>query len=167
LSSTLPSIEQLLERMQVQLAQWPGLDTNQTRMVGIRTGGLWLARVLHHRLGLRQPLGALDISFYRDDFSRIGLNPTVQPSHLPWSVDDGHLILVDDILYTGRTIRAAMNALFDYGRPASITLAIAVDRGGRELPIQADVLGCRLELDPGEQVKLCGPDPLRLETARR
>ncbi len=98
-------------------------------------------------------LGSLDISFYRDDFTRIGMNPQVKPSDLPFSVDARHIILVDDVLYTGRTVRAAMNEIFDYGRPASIMLATLVDRGGRELPIQANVVGQHLELQrrPGSE----------------
>ena len=132
-------------------------------MVGIHTGGAWLAERLHAMLGLQQPLACLDISFYRDDFSRIGMNPQVKPSQLPPQVEDCHIVLVDDVLQTGRTIRAAMNELFDYGRPASITLACLVERSGRELPIQADVVGQELELNANEQIKLTGPDPLAWE----
>ena len=132
-------------------------------MVGIHTGGAWLAERLHKMLGLKQPLASLDISFYRDDFSRIGMNPQVKPSSLPPQVEDCHIVLVDDVLQTGRTIRAAMNELFDYGRPASITLACLVERSGRELPIQADVVGQELELGAHEQIKLTGPDPLAWE----
>lgn len=132
-------------------------------MVGIHTGGVWVARELHRALGLEQPLGSLDITFYRDDFTRIGLHPQVKPSDIPFQVDDRHIILVDDVLHTGRTIRAAMNEIFDYGRPASVILAVLVERGGRELPIEADVVGTRLQLKLGEHVKLTGPDPLVLE----
>ncbi|MCC6206602.1 MAG: bifunctional pyr operon transcriptional regulator/uracil phosphoribosyltransferase PyrR [Gammaproteobacteria bacterium] len=131
-------------------------------MVGIYTGGAWVAQRLHRQLGLENPLGTLDISFYRDDFTRVGMNPQVKPSLLPVSIEDRHVILVDDILNTGRTIRAALNELFDYGRPASILLAVLVDRGGRELPIQADVVGARTRLAAGEHIKLHGPLPLRL-----
>lgn len=132
-------------------------------MVGIHTGGAWLAERLHGMLNFQQPLATLDISFYRDDFSRIGMNPQVKPSRLPPQVEDCHIVLVDDVLQTGRTIRAAMNELFDYGRPASITLACLVERSGRELPIQADVVGQELELGKHEQIKLTGPDPLAWE----
>ncbi|MEJ2644365.1 MAG: bifunctional pyr operon transcriptional regulator/uracil phosphoribosyltransferase PyrR [Gammaproteobacteria bacterium] len=131
-------------------------------MVGIHTGGVWVARELHQRLGIVPPLGSLDISFYRDDFTRIGMNPQVRPSDLPFTVDDRDIILVDDVLHTGRTVRAALNELFDYGRPASIFLAVLVERSGRELPIQAHVVGTHLDLGPGEHVKLTGPDPLTL-----
>ena len=131
-------------------------------MIGIHSGGVWVAERLHTLLGLVEPLGKLDISFYRDDFTRIGLNPAVRPSQLPFTVDERHIILVDDVLYTGRTIRAALNEIFDYGRPDSVTLAVLVDRGGRELPIQADVVGSTMSLSSHEHVKLSGPMPLQL-----
>ncbi len=141
------------------------LDIDErTAMVGIHTGGVWIAQQLHRILAIQPPLGALDISFYRDDFTRIGMNPQVKPSDLPFTLDDRDIILVDDVLHTGRTIRAAMNELFDYGRPASIVLATLVERSGRELPIEANVVGLHMELGRGEHVKLTGPDPLRLET---
>lgn len=132
-------------------------------MIGIHTGGTWVAQALHARLGLAQPLGELDITFYRDDFSRVGLHPQVKPSSLPVNLDNRHVVLVDDVLYTGRTVRAAMNELFDFGRPASITLAVLVDRSGRELPIEAQVVGAHLQVPPGSQVKLSGPEPLELK----
>jgi pyrimidine operon attenuation protein/uracil phosphoribosyltransferase len=132
-------------------------------MVGIHTGGVWVARQLHARLGIGEPLGSLDISFYRDDFTRVGMNPVVQPSRLPFSIDDRHIILVDDVLHTGRTIRAALNELFDYGRPASIMLATLIERDGRELPIQANVIGRHVELSHHEHIKLAGPEPLTLQ----
>ena len=131
-------------------------------MIGIHTGGVWLAERLHKLLGLEEPLGTLDISFYRDDFTRIGLNPQVKASDLPFDMEDRHIILVDDVLHTGRTIRAALNEIFDYGRPASVKLAVLINRGGRELPIQADVIGESVELKPGQQIKLTGPDKLAL-----
>jgi len=129
-------------------------------MVGIHTGGAWIAGTLHAMLAISQPLATLDISFYRDDFSRVGMNPKVRPSSLPPQVEDKHIILVDDVLQTGRTIRAAMNEIFDYGRPASITLVCLVDRSGRELPIQADIIGQHLQLSPEQHIKLSGPEPL-------
>ncbi len=131
-------------------------------MVGIHSGGVWVAERLHARLGLQEPMGQLDISFYRDDFTRIGTHPQVRPSDLPVPVDDRHIVLVDDVLQTGRTIRAALNVLFDYGRPASVVLAILAGRDGRELPIEPDVVGLDAELEPGEQIKLTGPEPLTL-----
>ncbi len=132
-------------------------------MVGIHSGGVWIAQQLHARMAISEPLGSLDISFYRDDFTRIGINPVVQPSRLPFSIDNRHIILVDDVLHTGRTIRAALNELFDYGRPASIMLAVLIERSGRELPIAADVVGAHVETGSNEHIKLTGPDPLRLE----
>ena len=131
-------------------------------MIGIHTGGVWVAEQLHAAMGLTQPLSSLNISFYRDDFTRIGMHPQVNPSVISGSVEDQPIILVDDVLYTGRTIRAALNEIFDYGRPGSIRLAVLVDRGGRELPIQADVIGKKVSLDAGEQIKLSGPTPLEL-----
>lgn len=136
---------------------------NDPLMVGIETGGVWVATQLHQQLKITEPLATLDISFYRDDFSRIGMNPKVKPSHLPPDVEDRHIILVDDVIHTGRTIRAAMNELFDSGRPASITLACLIDRGGRELPLQADLIGQHIELKDGEHIKLSGPQPLSFE----
>jgi len=133
-------------------------------IIGILTGGVWIARVLHQALALESQLGELNIAFYRDDFSRIGMHPRVTPSNLPFEVEGRHIILVDDVLYTGRTIRAAMNEIFDYGRPASIGLAVLIDRPeARELPIQADITGKTLRLKPDEHVKLHGPEPLALE----
>lgn len=156
-------VEQLIAGMAQQLAKRIAhLPPDDVVMIGIHTGGVWIAERLHALLQLSQPLGVLDISFYRDDFSRIGMNPQVKPSRLPVSVEDKHIILVDDILHTGRTIRAAMNELFDYGRPASIMLVILGDRDGRELPIQADVVGKHLSLDEHEHVKLTGPEELKL-----
>ncbi|TDY04161.1 pyrimidine operon attenuation protein/uracil phosphoribosyltransferase [Thiohalophilus thiocyanatoxydans] len=131
-------------------------------IIGIHTGGAWIAERIHQQLKPEQPLGTLNITFYRDDFTRIGLHPQVEPSNLPFSVDDRHIVLIDDVLHTGRTIRAAMNEIFDYGRPASIILACLVERSGRELPICADVAGERLTLEAHQHVKLTGPDPLEL-----
>ncbi len=136
-------------------------------MVGIHTGGVWVAERLHRLLGLDEPLGTLDISFYRDDFTRVGMNPQVRPSHIPFNVDDRHIVLVDDVLHTGRTIRAALNEIFDYGRPASVLLAVLVERPGRELPVEAQVAGRHLELAPDEYVELAGPEPLELSVVKK
>ena len=135
-------------------------------MIGIHTGGVWVAERLHAALGLTDPLGHLDISFYRDDFTRIGLHPQVRPSSVPVMVDNRHVILVDDVLQTGRTIRAALNVLFDYGRPKSVILATLAERDGRQLPIEPNVVGLRARLEPGEQIKLTGPEPLALVRAQ-
>lgn len=140
----------------------PLLDKNPV-MIGIHSGGAWIAERLHKQLGLNEPIGTLDISFYRDDFTRIGLNPQVKASDLPFDIEDRHVILVDDVLHTGRTIRAAMNEIFDYGRPASMQLTVLLCRDGRELPIQADVVGETVVLKPNQQIKLTGPETLALE----
>ena len=132
-------------------------------MIGIQRGGVWVASQLHHKLALKDPLGELNIAFYRDDFSKIGIHPEVRPSKLSTNLDGRHVILVDDVLHTGRTIRAAMNEIFDYGRPASIILAILIERSGRELPVHADIIGKTITLKAGEHVKLSGPEPLALE----
>ncbi len=133
-------------------------------MVGIHTGGVWIAQKLHAALGLTEPLGTLDISFYRDDFSQVGVNPQVKASNLPMNIDGRHVILVDDVLQTGRTIRAALNEIFDYGRPASVMLAVLIERDGRELPIEAQVVGEHLKLSKHKHVKLAGgPDRLELK----
>ncbi|XSG83940.1 MAG: bifunctional pyr operon transcriptional regulator/uracil phosphoribosyltransferase PyrR [Methylohalobius sp. ZOD2] len=131
-------------------------------IVGIHTGGVWVAEWLRKRLGIAEAIGQLNISFYRDDFSRIGMHPEVRPSRLP-NTEDRNVILVDDVLYTGRTVRAALNELFDYGRPRQVVLGVLLDRNGRELPVQAECAGARIELPPGQRIKLTGPDPLRLE----
>lgn len=123
-------------------------------LVGIHTGGVWIMDALAERFGGDLARGVLDIAFYRDDFSRIGLHPETKPSHLPFDVEDRNILLIDDVLFTGRTIRAAMNLLFDYGRPATIQLAVLVDRGGRELPVCADYVGLKLDLATDEHISL-------------
>jgi pyrimidine operon attenuation protein/uracil phosphoribosyltransferase len=139
----LPDAEKLLAALTAQMR--PHVSA-QTGLIGIVTGGAWLAERLHSALKLKVPFGTLDVSFYRDDFQRKGLKHKVMPSEIPFEVEGRDLILIDDVLYTGRTIRAAMNELFDYGRPASIRLAALVDRGGRELPIAAQFTGTTLEV---------------------
>ncbi|WP_018987965.1 bifunctional pyr operon transcriptional regulator/uracil phosphoribosyltransferase PyrR [Aromatoleum toluclasticum] len=111
--------------------------TPDTALVGIHTGGVWLAERLHQALGLKQPPGSIDVSFYRDDFGSKGLHPQPKRTEIPFDVEAAHVIIVDDVLYTGRTTRAAINELFDFGRPAQVDLAVLVDRGSRELPIAA------------------------------
>ncbi|MBN9132482.1 MAG: bifunctional pyr operon transcriptional regulator/uracil phosphoribosyltransferase PyrR [Nitrosospira multiformis] len=147
----LPEAEDLLAVLTARIRQGISSDT---AVVGIHTGGAWLAERLHRDLQLALPLGTLDISFYRDDFGQIGLHPQIRPSDIPFKVEGSHIILVDDVLYTGRTIRAAINELFDYGRPASIRLAALIDRGGRELPIAAQYIGATLEIPPAKMLAL-------------
>ncbi|WP_417661534.1 bifunctional pyr operon transcriptional regulator/uracil phosphoribosyltransferase PyrR [Pseudomonas sp.] len=133
------------------------------RFIGIRTGGVWVAQALLETLGNKEPLGILDVSFYRDDFTQNGLHPQVQPSELPFEIEGQHIVLIDDVLMSGRTIRAAMNELFDYGRPASISLVSLLDLDARDLPIRPDVVGATLSLPATQRVKLSGPTPLTLE----
>ena len=159
----LPNITSLINKLTTDTQAYlerNGIDN--PIMVGIHTGGAWIAEQLHSTLSIQKPLGKLDISFYRDDFTKVGINPQVKPSQLPLSIDDQHILLVDDVLYTGRTIRAALNELFDYGRPASITLIVLLDRNGRELPIQPDIVGTHIDLKINEHIKLQGPEPLVL-----
>lgn len=161
---SLENLELLLESMAKHLQRHLGdIKRDDVVMIGIHTGGVWVAERLHKLMDLPTPLGELNIAFYRDDFTRIGLHPHVKPSKLTSDIEHKHIILVDDVLHTGRTIRAAFNEIFDYGRPASISLAVLVERSGRELPIQPDVIGCALCLDAEQNVKLCGPEPLSLE----
>jgi pyrimidine operon attenuation protein/uracil phosphoribosyltransferase len=139
----LPDAEQLLAALIEQMRPQVSAETG---LIGIVTGGVWLAERLHEALKLKVPCGTLDVSFYRDDFQYKGLKRKVVASDIPFEVEGRDLILVDDVLYTGRTIRAAMNELFDYGRPASIRLASLVDRGGRELPIAAQFVGAVIDV---------------------
>ena len=157
---TPPPVEPILARMIDALKP---LRARSPLVVGVHTGGVWIAQRLKQALAIDEPLGTLDISFYRDDFTRIGMHPQVKTSELPVNIEDRHVILVDDVLHTGRTVRAALNEIFDYGRPASVTLAVLIERDGRELPIQADVVGERLRLERSRHVKLLGPEPLTLQ----
>ena len=138
-------------------------EISEPIFIGIQTGGVWVAKALQSILNHKSKLGVLDITFYRDDFSRVGIQPTVKPSQLPLSVDNQHIILIDDVLHTGRTIRAALNEIFDYGRPASVTLVVLIQRNGKELPIHPDVVATTINLDETQHIKLRGPQPLQLE----
>lgn len=139
----------LLEQVRSGLA-----GVTDAAIVGIHSGGAWLAERLARDLGLQARLGFIDVSFYRDDYARKGLHPDVKPTHIPFNVDGATIVLVDDVLFTGRTTRAAINVLFDYGRPQRIRLAALADRGGRELPVAADFVGTRAELAPGQSLSL-------------
>lgn len=154
-------IESWLDNMATELTMKLGDSVSETRVVGIRTGGVTIAQALHQRLGCVPPVGELNINFYRDDFSRTGMNPHVGPSSLPEPIDDQTVLLVDDVLFSGRTIRAALNEIFDFGRPSRVLLAVLVSRSGRELPVQADVTGKHLELPHEQHIKL-STDPLEL-----
>lgn len=160
---SLPDVESLLDGMAKKLDQTL-LERNITNyvIIGIRTGGVLIAEALSKKVGYTGQIGELDISFYRDDFTRIGLNPSVRPTSLPFSCDNAHIVLVDDILMSGRTVRAAMNELFDFGRPASITLAVLLDIGQRELPIFAEIVGDTINLANNQRIKVEGPDQLKL-----
>jgi pyrimidine operon attenuation protein/uracil phosphoribosyltransferase len=114
------------------------------KLVGIYSGGAWLAERLAEMLPGGHPVGYIDVSFYRDDYAERGLRANPATTSLPFDVDGSRIVLVDDVLYTGRSVRAAINELFDYGRPRSIELAVLIDRGGRELPIEAAYVGARL-----------------------
>jgi pyrimidine operon attenuation protein/uracil phosphoribosyltransferase len=163
---TLPDAELLCQALVRQLK--PAIRP-ETAIVGIRSGGAWLAERLHQELDLATELGMLDISFYRDDYNTAGLRHHVKPSQIPFDVDGRHIVLVDDVLYTGRTVRAAMNELFDYGRPGNIELAVLVDRGERQLPIAAKYVGATLSVPAGKLLRLAREDgnfSLRLSDAK-
>lgn len=158
--TTLPDAETLVTQLAAAIK--PTLTPN-TVLVGMYTGGVWAAQRMHALLDPSMPHGDLDISFYRDDFNRIGLHAQVKPTRLPFEVEGRDILLVDDVLYTGRSVRAAMNALFDYGRPARIRLAVLVDRvGDRELPIMADFVGATASVPPHQHIHLVRDDAGRL-----
>ncbi|RJG07795.1 bifunctional pyr operon transcriptional regulator/uracil phosphoribosyltransferase PyrR [Noviherbaspirillum cavernae] len=139
----------LAERVKTGLAQ-----AENVALVGIYSGGAWLAERLAAELQLNERLGYIDVSFYRDDYAAKGLHAEVKPTQIPFEVEGATILLVDDVLYTGRTTRAAINELFDYGRPAKIMLAALVDRGGRELPIAADIVADTITLPDNQQLVL-------------
>lgn len=130
--------------------------TDDLIIIGIQRRGVQLAeriaRLIEEREGLAPRRGALDITLYRDDLQTVGPRPVVGPTNIPWDMDGARVVIVDDVLYTGRTVRAALDELADFGRPARIALAVLVDRGGRELPIHADVVGKRVEVGPEQRV---------------
>lgn len=155
LTSSLPDAEaqcrQLADLIRPHLHHQPAL-------VGIFSGGAWIAERLKELLDLPEEIGLIDVSFYRDDFAERGLHPQVKPTVIPFEIEGRHLILVDDVLYTGRTTRAAINELFDYGRPASIELAVLADRGGRELPVAPTYYVWDVALSDGESLVLAKQD---------
>ena len=148
---SLPDAEKLIGDL---AAQMRGRIAKDAGLVGIYTGGVWVAERLHKALGIAQPLGVLAVTLHRDDFGRIGLHPESRSSKIPFEVDGREVILVDDVLHTGRTIRAALNELFDFGRPAAVRLAVLADREGRELPVCGDFVGARVDVPQDEQLVL-------------
>jgi pyrimidine operon attenuation protein/uracil phosphoribosyltransferase len=135
--------------------------TERLMLVGIQRRGVQiaerLAEVIREREGVNVPRGALDITLYRDDLQTVGPRPVVGKTHLPGALEGQRVVIVDDVLFTGRTIRAALDELADFGRPARIMLAVLVDRGGRELPIHADVVGATVTVPPGGRVDVFVP----------
>ena len=147
----LPDAEKLCAQLAAELKPRVG---PKTAMVGLYTGGAWLAERLHPLLGLKTPLGLMDIAFYRDDYAARGLKHDPKRTTIPFDVNGCDLLLVDDVLYSGRTVRAAMNELFDYGRPESIALVVLADRGGRQLPICAQYCGAKVDVPSGMRLRL-------------
>lgn len=143
------SYRSLAEQVKTALA---GVD--RLALVGIYSGGAWLAERLAAELGIEDRLGFIDVSFYRDDYAEKGLPASVKPTQISFEVEGATVLLVDDVLYTGRTTRAAINELFDYGRPAKVLLAALIDRGGRELPIAANFVAATVELEASETLLL-------------
>ena len=157
----IPEISQLLDRLESSITEVIAeRKLDNPLMIGIHSGGVWIAEQLHQRLNITEPLGKLDISFYRDDFSQIGINPKVKTSQLPLNIEARDIILIDDVFYTGRTIRAALNEIFDYGRPSQVVLGVLIERDGRQIPLKPDCTGSTITLKPGQRIKLTGPDPL-------
>jgi pyrimidine operon attenuation protein/uracil phosphoribosyltransferase len=147
----LPDAEQLLEALTERMRPAVGPETG---LIGIHTGGVWIAERLHQSFKLKLPLATIDVAFYRDDYDQRGLHRNPRRSEIPFEVEGRDLILLDDVLYTGRTIRAALNEIFDYGRPAAVKLGALIDRGGRQLPIAAQFVGGTIELPPGRNIGL-------------
>ena len=160
--TSLPDAEKLCAQLVRELAPRIGA---RTAMVGLYTGGVWLAERLHAELRIEKPLGAMDIAFYRDDYAARGLKHDPKRTRIPFDVNGAELLLVDDVLYSGRTVRAAMNELFDYGRPASISLVVLADRGGRQLPICAQHVGASVEVPAGMRLRLKRDDSGKLALA--
>lgn len=155
----LPDAEQQCAALAEQLRPHVG---PQTALIGIHSGGVWIAERLRELLGMADAPGSIDVSFYRDDFAEKGLHPQIKPTSIPFEVEGRHIVLVDDVLYTGRTTRAALNEIFDYGRPAKVELAVLADRGGRELPVAAQYNTWDVALAPGETLVLARDDDGRL-----
>jgi pyrimidine operon attenuation protein/uracil phosphoribosyltransferase len=164
----LPDAEELLDAL---VERMRGAVAHDAALVGIYSGGAWIAERLAARLPGEHRLGYIDVSYYRDDYGISGLKANVKRTSLPFDVAGASIVLVDDVLYTGRSVRAAINELFDFGRPERIELAVLVDRGGRELPIEATYTGARLAVARDLTVALsrdpAGKLALGIEPARR
>jgi pyrimidine operon attenuation protein / uracil phosphoribosyltransferase len=151
----LPNPETLLADISAKIqAQLEINGAPNSALVGIHSGGVWIMQRVLKSLKLDIPFGTLDAALYRDDYARRGLKSESKPSNLAFDVTDKHIILIDDIFYTGRTVRAAMNEIFDYGRPASITLAVLINRGGAQLPIAPNIVGAEIELKSNQDLQL-------------
>ena len=164
---TPPDAEALYARLRELVRDWLATQAEAPTLVGVYSGGAWLAERLHADLRLPTPLGVVSSTLHRDDFGTRGLHPSGNRTELPFEVNARSILLVDDVLYTGRTIRAAINELYDFGRPARIDLAVLVDRGGRELPICASLVGASIELPPRTMLALerdptAGPQAMRM-----
>ena len=146
------------EQLLIALATKIGTLPADTAVVGIHSGGVWVAARLHQMLNVGLPLGSLAVTLHRDDFGKIGLHPQKKSTDMPIDINGRHILLVDDVLHTGRTLRAALNELFDFGRPASVKLAVLVDRGLRELPFAADYVGATMTLDAAQELVLTNDD---------
>ncbi len=160
-SSHLPDAEALYGELLSGVKQLLAASPEPLLLAGITSGGAWLAERLQRDLGLPGAAGVISSSMHRDDFSKRGLAASAQ-TVLPFDVNGAHVLLIDDVLYTGRTLRAVINELFDYGRPASVRLAVLVDRGGRELPIEANVCALRVDVPANRSLELARDDSGRL-----
>jgi pyrimidine operon attenuation protein/uracil phosphoribosyltransferase len=157
-------IPRLLNKLEIKLE----LLMNQRQlknpvMIGLHSGGVWVAEALHQRLKIAEPLAVMDISFYRDDFSQKGMPPKIKSSVIPMSLEGRDIILVDDIFHTGRTSRAALNEIFDFGRPNQVVLAVLIERGGRQIPLKPDCFGGFVLLKKNTYIKLMGSTPLTIK----
>jgi pyrimidine operon attenuation protein/uracil phosphoribosyltransferase len=171
------ALARTLQRMALDILQKTrSPDHARLVLVGIQRRGVELAArlatLLAKETGAEIPRGALDITLYRDDLEAVGPRPVVGPTHLPVDIEGRNVWIVDDVLFTGRTIRAALDELADFGRPSRIGLAVLIDRGGRELPIQADVVGERATVEAGGRVEVCvkeldGSDQVEIVGAAR
>lgn len=161
----IPDPEALVQALAQQMRERLSPDAG---LVGIYTGGAWVAERLHRALASKVPLGVLAVTLHRDDFGRIGLHRESRRSQIPFPVDGREIVLVDDVLHTGRTVRAAINELFDFGRPRAVRLAVLADRGGRELPFGADFIGAKVEVGADEELVLSHENGrLRLAAVKR